>query len=371
MRRGPYPSLGSLRSGADLRLGVDYRRGLPARAGPVVDGRLRPAIPSPCVRLLALLAPRRGSSRRGAVRPAPPRPAGRTPTRSYLLNVLPSPDDLRGPAGDDGRPGTLLETPSPATADPDLAGSIRRPRPEDRRRAHLDRARRRQTLQAAVSVWHSHLVATGVGADARPGWPTRTAASAWTPSDVPRQPGRADRRGPTRSCRLAYAVGPNSLYVRSTGDVPEDAVIRTLHRLIVTQEGRQAEAGPAGRGSGSQVPPAHQHQRGGGRDRGEAGERQHVARAEGAGARGPRAGRGSGRSTAARAARRPTRPGRGSRWRRRPAGSRWPSPTARPPVRTIEATSSVTPPTARKQREPAQQAPGPAGPGRPARGRPP
>jgi hypothetical protein len=154
----------------------------------------------------------------------------------YLLNVLPSPDDLRGPPVTTVDPGTLLETLT-GTADPDLAARLTD-------RGLKTAAVRTWTtpaggeMQAAVSVWRSHLVATGIGSDASARLADEGGAGAWTPSEVPGSRGaRIDGAHPER--RLAYAVGPNSLFVRSTGDVPEDAVIRTMHRLIVTQEGRQ------------------------------------------------------------------------------------------------------------------------------------
>ena len=39
--------------------------------------------------------------------------------------------------------------------------------------------------------------------------------------------------------RLAFAVGPNSIYVRSRGPVPDDVVEKTLRRLVLTLEGLQ------------------------------------------------------------------------------------------------------------------------------------
>jgi hypothetical protein len=154
----------------------------------------------------------------------------------YLLNVLPSPDDLRGPPVAQVDPGTLLETLT-GTADPELAARLTD-------RGLKIAAVRTWTapgggqLQAAVSVWRSHLVATGIGSDASARLADEDGAGAWTPSEVPGSRGaRIDGANPER--RLAYAVGPNSFFVRSTGDVAEDVVIRTMHRLILTEEGRE------------------------------------------------------------------------------------------------------------------------------------
>jgi hypothetical protein len=154
----------------------------------------------------------------------------------YLLNVLPSPDDLRGPPVAQVDPGTLLETLT-GTADAELAARLTD-------RGLKTAAVRTWTapgggqLQAAVSVWRSHLVATGIGSDASARLADEDGGGAWTPSEVPGSRGaRIDGAHPER--RLAYALGPNSFFVRSTGDVAEDVVIRTMHRLILTEEGRE------------------------------------------------------------------------------------------------------------------------------------
>jgi hypothetical protein len=173
----------------------------------------------------------------GCVGPSSPTEAGGPEADPiYLLNVLPSPDDLRGPPVTQVDAGTLLQTLT-GTADAGLAARLTE-------RGLKTAAVRTWTtpdggrMQAAVSVWRSHLVATGIGSDASARLADEDGAGAWTPSEVPGSRGaRIDGAHPER--RLAYAVGPNSLFVRSTGDVPEDAVIRTMHRLIVTQEGRQ------------------------------------------------------------------------------------------------------------------------------------
>lgn len=153
-----------------------------------------------------------------------------------LLGVLPSPDDLRGPPAAEADPGALLEALT-GTADAGLAAQLR----ERGLRAAAVRtwtAPGGGELVAAVSVWRSHLVATGVGADAAARLAQEDGGGSWTPSDVPGGRGaRLDGRRPER--RLAYSVGPNSLYVRSAGDVAEDVVVRTMRRLILTQEGRE------------------------------------------------------------------------------------------------------------------------------------
>jgi hypothetical protein len=154
----------------------------------------------------------------------------------YLLGVLPSPDDLRGPPAAEADPAVLLETLTGA-ADAGLAARL-----SDR--GLRTAAVRTWTapgggeLEAAVSVWRSHLVATGVGADASARLAEEDGGSSWTPSGVPGSRG-ARLGGPRPERRLAYAVGPNSFYVRSTGDVAEDVVVRTMRRLILTEEGAE------------------------------------------------------------------------------------------------------------------------------------
>ena len=169
--------------------------------------------------------------------PTDPTQAGGTEADPVsLLGVLPSPDDLRGPPATEAGPAALLEALT-GTADAGLAGQLGE-------RGLKAAAVRTWTapgggeLVAAVSVWRSHLVATGIGADASARLAEEDGGSAWTPSDVPG--GRGARLdGPRPERRLAFAVGPNSLYVRSTGDVDEDVVVRTMRRLILTQEGRE------------------------------------------------------------------------------------------------------------------------------------
>jgi hypothetical protein len=153
-----------------------------------------------------------------------------------LLGVLPSPDDLRGPPAAGADAAGLLEALT-GTADAALASELG------------DRGLRTAAVRtwsapgggrlvAAVSVWGSHPVATGVGADASARLVEDEGASSWTPSEVPGSRGaRVEGARPER--RLAYSLGPNSLYVRSTGDVAEDVVVRTMRRLILTQEGRE------------------------------------------------------------------------------------------------------------------------------------
>ena len=87
-------------------------------------------------------------------------------------------------------------------------------------------------MTAAVTVWDSHLTAVGVGSDLATLLINGGDAAAWTPSDVRGSRGARIDDPARRELRLAYSIGPNSLYVRSTGSVPEATVVKTLKRLI-------------------------------------------------------------------------------------------------------------------------------------------
>jgi len=156
-----------------------------------------------------------------------------------LLAVLPSPGDLRGQPAAPADPAALQEA---LTGEPDseLAERVEMRSPK----AAAVRSWTGpggQELVAAVSVWGSHLVATGMGGDAAeflvdhaPG------ARAWTPSGLPGSRGaRVDAEG-RQERRLAFAIGPNAIYVRSTGPVPDDVVAKTMRRLVLTLEGEDA-----------------------------------------------------------------------------------------------------------------------------------
>lgn len=153
-----------------------------------------------------------------------------------LLTVLPSPGELRGQPAAPADAATLQEALT-GEPDPELAELIELRAPE----AAAVRSWTGpggQELVASVSVWDSHLLATGIGGDAAeflvdhaPG------ARAWTPSGLPGSRGaRVDAAG-REERRLAFAVGPNAIYVRSRGPVPDDVVEKTMRRLILTLEG--------------------------------------------------------------------------------------------------------------------------------------
>lgn len=151
-----------------------------------------------------------------------------------LLTVLPSPGSLRGPPAQEadavalaraftGAPDDVLAE-RIGDRDPVAAGVRQWSNPTG------------GTMTAAVSVWDSHLTATGVGADLAT-LLVGDGGAAWTPTEVPGGRGARIDDAARREMRLAYSVGPNSLYVRATGSVPEATVIKTVKRLIVALRG--------------------------------------------------------------------------------------------------------------------------------------
>jgi len=150
-----------------------------------------------------------------------------------LVAALPSPGDLRGPepaAADAADLATAFTGRDDAGLAEVIAG-----------RAPGDAAVRTWTspgggtLTVAASVWPSHLIATGIGSDLA----ARLVAdggAAWTPRDVPGA--RGARRDQPAEARLGFSVGPNALYVRTTGDVGDDVAERAMGRLILVLEGQ-------------------------------------------------------------------------------------------------------------------------------------
>ena len=147
-----------------------------------------------------------------------------------LLTVLPSPGDLRGPDAQEADAAELARAFS-GSDDATLAQRITDRDPVSagiREWTNPDGG----TMTAAVTVWDSHLTAVGVGSDLATLLINGGDAAAWTPSDVPGSRGARIDDPARRELRLAYSIGPNSLYVRSTGSVPEATVVKTLKRLI-------------------------------------------------------------------------------------------------------------------------------------------
>lgn len=92
-------------------------------------------------------------------------------------------------------------------------------------------------MSATVMVWPSDELAQNFAlqlVQRRLGTGGRTA---WTPSQIPGSQG-ARQPTPPHERILVRAVGRNALVVRATGDVSDDAVQRTLGRLVTVQDAR-------------------------------------------------------------------------------------------------------------------------------------
>jgi hypothetical protein len=92
-------------------------------------------------------------------------------------------------------------------------------------------------LAATVSVWPSKLIASNLALEVAQQRLGEEGVRAWTPQDVPGSQGIRERGG-ARERIVGRAVGPNAIVLRATGDVPDDAVERTLRRLVQLQENR-------------------------------------------------------------------------------------------------------------------------------------
>jgi hypothetical protein len=154
-----------------------------------------------------------------------------------VLTVLPSPGQLRGEPAAPADAGAL-QVALTGSPDPAIAARVRERRPKAAAVRTWSAPGGRE-LVAAVSVWDSHLIATGIGGDAAELLLSEDGARAWTPTGLPGSRGaRVDAPG-RQEQRLSFAVGPNSLYVRSKGPVPRDVVARTLRRLILTTDAQE------------------------------------------------------------------------------------------------------------------------------------
>jgi hypothetical protein len=154
-----------------------------------------------------------------------------------LLDVLPSPGSLRGePAA--AADADALQVALTGAPEPAVAARVRERAPEAAAVRSWS-APDGGELVAAVSVWDSHLIATGIGGDAAEQLLSQDGARAWTPDGLPGSRGARVNAAGRREERLSFAVGPNSLYVRAEGPVPADVVARTLRRLVLTAEGQQ------------------------------------------------------------------------------------------------------------------------------------
>lgn len=167
--------------------------------------------------------------------PLSPTEAGGDPADPVaLLSILPSPGALRGPAAESADAGELQRA-FTGVDDPGLADRIR-DRDPSAAGVRSWTGPDGQTMTAAVSVWGSHLVATGVGSELASNLAGGDGGEAWTPRDSPGSRGARRETADGREVRLAYSVGPNALYVRATGPVPDATVIKTLERMAFQLE---------------------------------------------------------------------------------------------------------------------------------------
>jgi hypothetical protein len=143
-----------------------------------------------------------------------------------LLTILPSPGELRGPAASSADAADLARA-FTGREDPALADVIASREPEAAAVREWT-GPGGQTLTAVATVWDSHLVATQVGADLAQRL-VSDGGESWTPPDA--RAARGARRDDPAEQRLARSVGPNAVYLRATGPVPEATVIRALERL--------------------------------------------------------------------------------------------------------------------------------------------
>ncbi len=153
-----------------------------------------------------------------------------------MLTILPSPGELRGePAtvADEAR----LQVALTGEPDEDLTAKL-----ESR---GLKSAAVRtwtgpdgQELVAVVAVWESHLLATGIGAQAAELLLSTPGAKAWTPKGLGGSRGVRVDTVEAQEQRLSFAVGPNTVYVRATGPVDDDVVATAAEQLITYAEAR-------------------------------------------------------------------------------------------------------------------------------------
>jgi hypothetical protein len=156
----------------------------------------------------------------------PTDPGGDRADPVALLTVLPSPGELRGPAAASADAAGLARA-FTGRDDPELADVIASRDPEGAAVREWT-GPGGQTMTAVATVWDSHLVATQVGADLAQQL-VSDGGEAWTPPDA--RAARGARRDVPAEQRLARSVGPNAVYIRATGPVPEETVVTALERL--------------------------------------------------------------------------------------------------------------------------------------------
>jgi hypothetical protein len=165
---------------------------------------------------------------------------GRAVDPVQVLTTLPSPGDLRGPDATTAD-ATELQMAFTGTPNPALVDRIAANDPSAAA-VRTWTGPGGQTMTATVSVWGSHLTATGVVSDLAQELADR-GGSAWTPAKAGGTRGaRLDDDSPGqrgRELRLGYSVGLNALYVRATGPVPDGTVVTAIRRLTEVVDAQQ------------------------------------------------------------------------------------------------------------------------------------
>ncbi|HWH13447.1 MAG TPA: hypothetical protein VNT51_01780 [Miltoncostaeaceae bacterium] len=188
-------------------------------------------------RLLPLLAVLAALLLAGCGPTGPAEQGGRPAEPVALLRVLPVPLGLR-----DAQPATEVDPPAllqamTGSGDPALAARLREAGGLRQAGVRSFAAPGGGRLVASVAVWPARLIAANLAltvAQQRLGDP---GVRAWTPQELPATQGVREEGG-DRERVLARSVGPNTIVIRATGDVPDDAVVRTMQRLVTVQEVR-------------------------------------------------------------------------------------------------------------------------------------
>jgi len=167
--------------------------------------------------------------------PAGPGEEGGAPADPLaLLRVLPVPLGLQDGAPTPADPAVLLEAMT-GDRDPALAARLAEAGGVRSAAVRVFPSPGGGRLVASVAVWPGRVVASNLAVTVAQRRLGDAGVRAWTPQDVPASQGVREDGG-ARERVLARAIGPNTIVVRATGDVPDDAVERTMRRLVTVQD---------------------------------------------------------------------------------------------------------------------------------------
>ncbi len=91
-------------------------------------------------------------------------------------------------------------------------------------------------LTAVLALWDEKITATNVGKGSVGILADEDGARAWTPSAIPGSQG-VRIEGDDATAALSIGVGPNLIFLRAVGPVPERAIVRTMELAVRTAEG--------------------------------------------------------------------------------------------------------------------------------------